>query len=112
MPEKKDARLVLDSFPFFFFCKKKKKKKSLEMTDLTNEINLITSKLSEKLSSLEAEFQRWNDYKVDYDALENQLHTLPDNTTKSAMVRVFVLRLKNELYMANKQTSNRFPWES
>lgn len=58
------------------------------MTDLTNEINLITSKLSEKLQNLEAEFQRWNDYKTDYDALENQLKTLPDNTTKSAMVKI------------------------
>jgi hypothetical protein len=56
------------------------------MADLTNELNLITSQLSEKLEKLESEFQRWTDYKTDYDALETQLKTLPDTTTKSAMV--------------------------
>jgi hypothetical protein len=58
------------------------------MTDLSNQINLITSKLSEQLNTLEQEYQRWSDYKTDYDALENQLKTLPENTTKSAMVRL------------------------
>lgn len=59
------------------------------MADLTNEINLITSRLSGKLQTLETEFQRWNDYKSDYDALETQLKTLPDNTSRSAMVHFF-----------------------
>ncbi|KAK4517013.1 uncharacterized protein ATC70_000341 [Mucor velutinosus] len=56
------------------------------MADLSSQINLITTKLSEQLNALEQEYQRWSDYKTDYDALENQLKTLPDNTTKSAMV--------------------------
>lgn len=56
------------------------------MSDLRNELELITSRLSEKLQTLETEHQRWQDYKTDYDALENQLKTLPDNTTRSAMV--------------------------
>lgn len=56
------------------------------MADLSNEINLITSRLSTKLLTLEADLQRWNDYKTDYDALETQLKTLPDTTSKSAMV--------------------------
>ncbi|CEP08130.1 hypothetical protein [Parasitella parasitica] len=56
------------------------------MTDLTDQINLIASKLSNQLSALEQEYQRWSDYKTDYDALENQLKTLPDSTTKSAMI--------------------------
>lgn len=56
------------------------------MADLSSQINLITTKLSEQLNTLEQEYQRWADYKTDYDALENQLKTLPDNTTKSAMI--------------------------
>ncbi|KAL0146262.1 hypothetical protein V8B55DRAFT_1469221 [Mucor lusitanicus] len=56
------------------------------MMDLSSQINLITTKLSEQLNTLEQEYQRWTDYKTDYDALENQLKTLPDNTTKSAMI--------------------------
>ncbi|KAG2230426.1 hypothetical protein INT48_007268, partial [Thamnidium elegans] len=56
------------------------------MSDLTSELNVITSRLSEKLQTLETEYQRWQDYKTDYDALENQLNTLPDNTTRSAMI--------------------------
>ncbi|CAO0795985.1 unnamed protein product [Mucor circinelloides] len=56
------------------------------MTDLSSQINLITTKLSEQLHTLEQEYQRWSDYKTDYDALENQLKTLPDNTTRSAMI--------------------------
>jgi hypothetical protein len=58
------------------------------MTDLSSQINLITSKLNEQLATLESEYQRWSDYKTDYDALENQLKTLPDNTTQSAMVKI------------------------
>lgn len=58
------------------------------MTDFSSQIDLITSKLSEQLNTLELEYQRWSDYKTDYDALENQLRTLPENTTKSAMVRL------------------------
>lgn len=57
------------------------------MADITNELQLITSQLSEKLEKLESEFQRWTDYKTDYDALEVQLKTLPEKTTKSAMVQ-------------------------
>ncbi|KAL9559712.1 hypothetical protein MBANPS3_000282 [Mucor bainieri] len=56
------------------------------MADLSSQINLITTKLSEQLNTLEQEYQRWSDYKTDYDALESQLKTLPDNTTKSAMI--------------------------
>lgn len=55
------------------------------MSDLS-ELNAITSHLSEKLQSLETEYQLWKNYKTDYDALENQLNILPDNTTRSAMV--------------------------
>lgn len=60
----------------------------INMTDFSSQIDLITSKLSEQLNTLELEYQRWSDYKTDYDALENQLRTLPENTTKSAMVRL------------------------
>lgn len=60
------------------------------MTDLTNEINLIGSRLSSKLQNLESEFQRWSDYKTDYDALEKQLTTLPDTTSRNAMVLSFI----------------------
>ncbi|KAI7892258.1 uncharacterized protein EV154DRAFT_505348 [Mucor mucedo] len=56
------------------------------MTDLSNEINLITSRLTTKLQTLEADCQRWTDYKTDYDALETQLKTLPDTTSRSAMI--------------------------
>lgn len=55
--------------------------------NISNELQLITSQLSEKLAKLESEFQRWTDYKTDYDALEVQLKTLPETTSKSAMVR-------------------------
>lgn len=54
---------------------------------------MITTKLSEQLNTLEQEYQRWSDYKTDYDALENQLKTLPDNTTQSAMVYTLTLNL-------------------
>ena len=57
------------------------------MAELSKELELITTQLSEKLEKLESEFQRWTGYKTDYDALEKQLLTLPDNTTKSAMVK-------------------------
>lgn len=58
------------------------------MTDLAKEIDLITSKLSEQLDTLESEYQRWNNYKSDYDALEEQLKTLPDETKRSAMIPI------------------------
>lgn len=62
------------------------------MTDLSNEINLITSRLTTKLQTLEADCQRWTDYKTDYDALEAQLKTLPDTTSRSAMVQSIHLK--------------------
>ncbi|KAI9484070.1 MAG: hypothetical protein EXX96DRAFT_648724 [Benjaminiella poitrasii] len=56
------------------------------MTDLTSQISLLTSKLSEQLQTLKNEYERWKNYKNDYDALENQLKTLPDKTSRAAMI--------------------------
>jgi prefoldin alpha subunit len=58
------------------------------MTDLSKQIDLITSRLSEQLETLETEYARWNNYKNDYDALEQQLKTLPEETKRSAMIPV------------------------
>ncbi|ORE02193.1 Prefoldin-domain-containing protein [Rhizopus microsporus var. microsporus] len=53
---------------------------------MTDQISLFNNRLSQQLASLQEEYQRWNNYKTDYDALESLLKTLPDNTTKSAMI--------------------------
>lgn len=65
--------------------------------NISNELQLITSQLSEKLGKLESEFQRWTDYKTDYDALEVQLKTLPETTSKSAMVQ-WTLGVKHRIH--------------
>ncbi|RCH81081.1 uri1, prefoldin-like chaperone [Rhizopus azygosporus] len=53
---------------------------------MTDQISLFNDRLSQQLASLQEEYQRWNNYKTDYDALESLLKTLPDNTTRSAMI--------------------------
>lgn len=58
---------------------------------MTDQISLFNDRLSQQLASLQEEYQRWNNYKTDYDALESLLKTLPDNTTRSAMVSFFFL---------------------
>ncbi|KAI7903556.1 uncharacterized protein BX663DRAFT_560524 [Cokeromyces recurvatus] len=56
------------------------------MTDLISQIDLVKSKFSDQLENLENEYERWKNYKTDYDALETQLKTLPDKTSRSAMI--------------------------
>ncbi|OBZ82640.1 hypothetical protein A0J61_09312 [Choanephora cucurbitarum] len=58
------------------------------MTDLSSQISLFSSHLDEQLEKLENEYQRWTHYKNDYDALERQLLTLPDTTSKQAMIPI------------------------
>ncbi|RCI06426.1 uri1, prefoldin-like chaperone, partial [Rhizopus stolonifer] len=58
------------------------------MTDLSNQINLFSSRINEQLEKLESEYRRWTNYKHDYDALEVQLKSLPDTTTKTAMIPI------------------------
>ncbi|KAI8361773.1 hypothetical protein EDC96DRAFT_608917 [Choanephora cucurbitarum] len=58
------------------------------MTDLSSQISLFSSHLDEQLEKLENEYQRWTHYKDDYDALEKQLLTLPDTTSKQAMIPI------------------------
>lgn len=53
---------------------------------MTSQINLFNDRLRQQLETLEFEYQRWNNYKQDYDALEALLTTLPETTTKTAMV--------------------------
>jgi hypothetical protein len=53
---------------------------------MTSQINLFNDRLRQQLETLELEYQRWNNYKQDYDALEALLTTLPETTTKTAMV--------------------------
>ncbi|KAG1173459.1 hypothetical protein G6F70_005858 [Rhizopus microsporus] len=53
---------------------------------MTDQISLFNNRLSQQLASLQEEYQRWNNYKTDYDALESLLKTLPDNTTRNAMI--------------------------
>ncbi|KAI8376824.1 hypothetical protein BD560DRAFT_482363 [Blakeslea trispora] len=58
------------------------------MTELSSQISLFSSHLSEQLEALESEYQRWIHYKNDYDALERQLQTLPDTTSRQAMIPI------------------------
>ncbi|KAG1294405.1 hypothetical protein G6F60_002858 [Rhizopus arrhizus] len=53
---------------------------------MTSQINLFNDRLRQQLETLELEYQRWNNYKQDYDALEALLTTLPETTTKTAMI--------------------------
>lgn len=78
------------------------------MTDLSSQISLITSKLNEQLAALESEYQRWSVYKTDYDALENQLKTLPDTTTQNAMVRNIAWTCIQESNYIQSVHNNRF----
>ncbi|KAI8887435.1 hypothetical protein K501DRAFT_330480 [Backusella circina FSU 941] len=52
----------------------------------TIDLSTFSSHLQDKLETLESEYQRWNDFKQDYDALEKQLTTLPDTTSQNAMI--------------------------
>jgi hypothetical protein len=54
----------------------------------TTDLSAFSSHLQDKLEAIEGEYQRWNDYKQDYDALERQLSTLPDTTSQNAMVSI------------------------
>ncbi|KAI8985309.1 hypothetical protein BDB01DRAFT_896422 [Pilobolus umbonatus] len=58
------------------------------MTDLTQHINILASHLYEKLNTLETEHIRLTHYKRDYEALEQQLTSLPDTTSKQAMIPI------------------------
>ncbi|KAG1051650.1 hypothetical protein G6F43_006161 [Rhizopus delemar] len=53
---------------------------------MTSQINLFNDRLRQQLETLELEYQRWNNCKQDYDALEALLTTLPETTTKTAMI--------------------------
>lgn len=59
---------------------------------MTSQINLFNDRLRQQLETLELEYQRWNNCKQDYDALEALLTTLPETTTKTAMVYMSIER--------------------
>ncbi|KAL0083591.1 hypothetical protein J3Q64DRAFT_1836086 [Phycomyces blakesleeanus] len=54
--------------------------------ELADQISQWSARIGERQLQLEAEAQQWKSFKEDYDALENQLKTFPDETTRSAMI--------------------------
>ncbi|KAI8972032.1 hypothetical protein BDF20DRAFT_716322 [Mycotypha africana] len=56
------------------------------MSELSSQLNLFQSKVSEEIGHYQAEYDRWLNYKRDYEALERQLSTLPDTVSKQAMI--------------------------
>ncbi|KAI9019991.1 hypothetical protein CLU79DRAFT_756638 [Phycomyces nitens] len=54
--------------------------------ELADQISQWSARIGERQLQLEAEAQQWKSFKEDYDALENQLKTFPDETTHSAMI--------------------------
>ncbi|KAG0185141.1 uri1, prefoldin-like chaperone [Apophysomyces sp. BC1034] len=55
--------------------------------DVSGQLDRWTTHIGQSLDYLETEVHRWQTYKEDNDALANQLKTLPDTTSKTAMAR-------------------------
>ncbi|KAG2225613.1 hypothetical protein INT45_013724, partial [Circinella minor] len=58
------------------------------ITDLAGQIGQWTQQLQERQQQLDAEYNRLQTFRNDYDALEKTLMTLPDETTRSAMIPI------------------------
>ncbi|KAI7853484.1 hypothetical protein BDC45DRAFT_536574 [Circinella umbellata] len=63
------------------------------ITDLAGQIGQWTQQLQEREQQLNAEYNRLQTFRNDYDALEKILMTLPDQTTRSAMIPIGKLAL-------------------
>ncbi|KAI9251576.1 hypothetical protein BY458DRAFT_523648 [Sporodiniella umbellata] len=55
---------------------------------MTSQISLFNDRLQQQLEALQLEYQRYNSQRADYEALNNLLSTLPDTTTKPAMIPI------------------------
>ena len=60
------------------------------ITDLAGQISQWTQQLNERQQQLDAEYNKLQTFRNDYDALEKTLSTLPDETTRSAMVKSYI----------------------
>ncbi|KAI9274346.1 hypothetical protein BDA99DRAFT_532993 [Phascolomyces articulosus] len=58
------------------------------MNDIAGQISQWTQRLNERQELVEAEFNRLQTFRNDYDALEKTLKTLPDETTRAAMIPI------------------------
>ena len=58
-----------------------------DTTDLAGQLSQWTQRLNERQEALQSELQRLQIFRNDYDALEKTLRTLPDQTSRSAMVK-------------------------
>ncbi|KAI8394000.1 uncharacterized protein BYT42DRAFT_552998 [Radiomyces spectabilis] len=56
--------------------------------ELTSQLNDWSLHVAQSQESAELEVQRWKGYQDDYNALEKQLQTLPDETSRTAMIPI------------------------
>lgn len=56
--------------------------------ELQKQLSQFLSRLDEQKELLETQAAKWRNYQDDYNALEKQLQTLPDQTSRSAMASV------------------------
>ncbi|KAI8141463.1 hypothetical protein BJV82DRAFT_619270 [Fennellomyces sp. T-0311] len=59
-----------------------------DTTELASQLTQWTQRLNERKEALQSELQRLQVFRNDYDALEKTLSTLPDQTTRSAMIPI------------------------